>query len=171
MAIWQFWITFVPRKNLIDRFGDIPRDIDADVIWSENLESGVDLPNNYEDFLSCLGKMERLKWTPECYNWGDYDNGTHISIDFQDKSKISVDARFHVGEWNEEFAKKVLEFAVLCDCLLLTKNENIIEPDLDLFIEEMKNSNSYRFCKNPVEYLQSEEVKQINWSVRKKLEE
>lgn len=71
MAIWQFWIIFVPRKNLIDRFGEIRKKVDEEVLWKEDLESGVDLPNNYEDILSCLGEMERLKWTPECYNWGD----------------------------------------------------------------------------------------------------
>ena len=169
MAIWQFSIVFIPRKNLINRFGEIPKNIDDEVLWKENLEGGVELPNNYEDFLSCLGLKEKLKWTPECYNWGDYDNGTHISIDFQDRNKISVDARFHVGEWDENFAIVVLEFAKMCDCVLLTNNDNIIEPKLDLFIEEMKNSNSYRFCENPIEYLQSDEVKQINEKLKKKL--
>ena len=86
-------------------------------------------------------------------------------------NKASVFCRFNVGEWNENFAKTVLEFAKVCDCVLLTKNRNIIEPDLNLFIAEMKNSNSYRFCKDPKGYLLSDEVKQINWSVRKKLED
>lgn len=171
MAIWQFSIIFIPRKNLLNRYGEIPKTIDEEILWKENLEEGVDLPSNFEDVLNCLGTKKKLKWTLECYNWGDYDNGTHISIDFQNKDKISVDARFHVAEWNEEFVKIVLEFAVLCDCVLLTKNENIIKPELDLFIEEMKNSNSYRFCKNPIEYLQSDKVKKNNCSIRKKLED
>lgn len=170
MAIWQFWIDFIPRKNLLRRFGEIPKTIDDEIIWKENLEEGVDLPDDYENFLNRLGEKEKLKWTPNSLNWGDYDYGTHITIDFQKEDGISISSRFHVGEWDENFAKTVLEFAKMCDCVLLTKNENIIEPELDLFVEEMKKSNSYRFCKDPIGYLQSDEVKQINWSVRKKIE-
>jgi len=171
MAIWQFSVDFIPRKNLIQRFGKILKTIDDEVLWKENLEEGVDLPNNYENFLNCLGEREKLKWTQKSFNWGDYDNGTHITINCENENKISVFCRFHVGEWDESFVNTVLEFADLCDCVLLTKNETVIEPKIDLFIEEVKNSNSYRFCRNPVGYLQGDEVKQIDWSVRKKLED
>lgn len=171
MAIWQFSVDFIPRKNLIERFGEIPRNIHEEILWKENLEESVYLPNNYEDCLHKLGEKEQLKWTYKSFNWGDYDNGTHITITFNDSNKASVFCRFHVGEWNEKFAKTVLEFAKICDCVLLTKNRNIIEPALDLFIKDMKNSNSYRFCKDPKGYLESDEVKQINWSVRKMLED
>jgi hypothetical protein len=171
MAIWQFSVDFIPRKNLINRLGEIPKTIDEEILWKENLEECVDLPNEYENYLNSLGEKEILKWAKGTFNWGDYDNGSHITIDCEDKYKVTIFSRVHVGDWNEEFAKRVLEFAKMCDCVLLIKNENIIEPELDLFIEEMKKSNSYRFCINPVEYLKSDEVKQINWSVRKKLEE
>jgi hypothetical protein len=170
MAIWQFSIDFIPRKNLINRFGEIPKTIDDEILWKVNLEVGVNLPNDYESFLNSLGEKEQLKWTEESYNWGDYNNGTHLTISFNRQNQVAIFCRFHVGDWNESFAKVVLEFAKLCDCLLLTKNRNIIEPELNLFIGEVKSSNSYRFCKNPIEYLQSDEVKEINWSVRKKLE-
>ena len=170
MAIWQFSIDFIPKTNLIRYFGEIPKQVDEDLYWKENFTDGVHLPDNYEEFLSQLGEKEKLKWTQNCLNWGDYDDGTHLCIDLQNTELPSVNARFHVGNLDLNFVKVVLQFAKLCDCVLLTKNQNIIEPELSLFIEEMKNSNSYRFCQNPIEYLQSDEVKQINWSVRKKLE-
>ncbi len=171
MAIWQFSIDFIPRMNLIKRFGILPKAIDDEILWKEDLDEGVNLPNSYEDFLMPLGQKEQLKWAKKNYNWGDYDNGTHITINCEDKDKISIFCRFNVGEWDEKFTKIVLEFAKVCGCVLLTKNGTIIEPDLDLFVEEMKNSNSYRFCKDPKGYLESDEVKQIKWSVRKKLED
>ncbi|HVE56249.1 MAG TPA: hypothetical protein VNB22_05425 [Pyrinomonadaceae bacterium] len=170
MAIWQFSIDFIPRKNLLTRFVEIPETFDDEIWAEEDFEENVDLPDDYEIFLNSLGEKETLKWMKEAYNWGDYDNGTHITVIFN-QDKASVYCRFDVGNWDENFARIVLEFAKMCNCVLLTKNKNIIEPKLDLFVEEMRNSNSYRFCKNPIEYLQSDEVKQINWSVRKKLED
>lgn len=169
MAIWQFTIDFISRKNLIRRFGEIPKTIDDEILWKENLEEGVELPNDFENFLNQLGEKEILEWRNNSYNWGDYDDGTHITIDFNDWDNSSVYCRFNVGDLDINFVKVVLEFAKMCDCVLLTKNENIIEPEIDLFTDELKKSNSYRFCNNPVEYLQSDEVKEINWSVREKL--
>lgn len=171
MAIWQFTIEFIPKANLIRYFGEIPNRIDEELYWRKDFTEGVKLPENFEEFLSILGEKERLNWTRNSLNWGDYDNGTHLTISLSDKELHSVWARFHVSDLDLNFVRIVIEFAKLCNCVLLTKNQNIIEPELDSFIKEMKNSNSYRFCQNPVEYLQSDEVKQINWSVKKKLED
>jgi hypothetical protein len=169
MAIWQFCIDFIPRKKLIQQFGEIPKTIVEEILWKDNFEEGVNLPNNYENFLRPLGKKGILEWRGNSFNWGDYDKGNHITIDVSDINKASVYCRFHVGEMDENFIKTVLEFAKNCDCVLLTKNETVIEPEFDLFVEEIKKSNSYRFCKDPVGYLQSDEVKQLNEKINKKL--
>ncbi len=171
MAIWQFAIDFIPRKKLIKRFGEIPKTIDEEILWKENLEEGIDLPIHYENFLNRLGEKEILKWTEKSFNWGDYDNGNHITIDCKEKNKVSAFCRFHVGKWNEIFVEDTLSFAKMCDCVLLTTNQTIIEPEIDLLINEVKNSNSYRFCKNPTQYLQSDEVKQLNWEIKQKFSE
>lgn len=171
MAIWQFSVEFIPRGNLIKYFGEIPKQIDEEIYWQGNFIEGVFLPNDYEEFLSVLGEKEKLRWTPNSLNWGDYDNGTHISIDLQDEGLPTVNARFHVGELDLEFVKTVLEFARMCQCVLLTNDREIFEPKLELFIKALRNSNSYRFCKNPVEYLQSDEVREINSSNRKIVDE
>lgn len=171
MAIWQFSVNFIPKQKLIARFGKIPKTIEDEIFYKEDLAESVKLPSDYENFLNCLGEKEILKWTNQSFNWGDYDMGTHITISLNKENLASVFCRFHVGDLDEDFVKTVLKFASLCDCVLLTNNETIIEPDFDLFMEELKKSRSFRFCVNPVEYLQSEEVKQINWSVRKKIED
>lgn len=101
MARWQFSIEFIPRRRLIDYFGEIPEKIDEEVYWKENFTEGVNLPEEYENFLISLGQKEKLKWTKASYNWGDYDNGTHITIDLQDIDGIVVNARFHVEEWDK----------------------------------------------------------------------
>lgn len=167
MAIWQFPIDFVPKHKLIDYFGEIPNKIDEELYCQEDFFCGVELPQNYEEFLSFLGEMEKLKWTPNCLNWGDYDDGTHLSIDLQNINQPSVNARFYTPYLDLDFVKIVLEFAKMCNCVLWTNHQNIIEPELDLFMKEFRNSRSYRFCKNPIEYLQSDEVKEINESNKK----
>ena len=69
MAIWQFSIDFIPRKKLIQRLGQIPKVIDEEILWKENLEEGVDLPNNYESLLNHLGEKEILGWRGNSLNW------------------------------------------------------------------------------------------------------
>ena len=168
MAIWQFSVDFIPRKNLVQRFGYVPKIIDEEILWKESLDEGVQLPISYEDFLNVFGTKEILKWTKQSFNWGDYDSGSHITISYEDKTKISVFCRLHVGDWNEEFAETILEFAKKCDCVLLTKNQTIIEPEINLLVGEVRKSNSFRFCNNPIEYLQSDEVKQIDQELKKR---
>lgn len=111
MAIWQFSIHFIPRKNLIERFGEIPKTNAEGIFWKENLNEGVQLSIGYEDFLNILGAKEILKWTKQSFNWGDYDSGSHITISYEDEAEISVFCRLHVGDWNEKFAETILEFA------------------------------------------------------------
>jgi hypothetical protein len=167
MAIWQFWVDFIPRKHLIDRFGLIPKMADSDLI--SELGEGISLPGNYDEILCPLGSGEPLEWLTNTRNWGDYDNGSHITIRDLDSVKTSVWSRLHVGEWDHDFASLVLSFAELCDCVLLTKNETVIDPIMDDLIEEVKRSNSYRFCVSPKEYLVSNEVARLNENVKKKL--
>ncbi len=167
MAIWQFSVEFAPRENLIKSFGEIPTSIEEEIYWKEDFCSGVELPKDYEFFLGSLGEKEKLRWTESTYNWGDYDNGTHITVGLHDKNDITVFARFHIEEWNELFIKTVLEFAKICNCVLLTSNRTVFESELDLFTAEFKKSNAYKFCKDPIGYLQSDEVKRINEEMKK----
>ena len=74
MAIWQFSVEFIPRENLVKYFGEIPAVIDEETYWKEDFCGGIKLPKDFESFLSSLGEKEKLKWTQESYNWGDYDN-------------------------------------------------------------------------------------------------
>jgi hypothetical protein len=113
---------------------------------------------------------ERLDWA-DAYNWGDYDNGTHITIWQADTVERAVSARFDVGNWDHDFAVIVLRLAELCDCLVLTKNNTLIEPMIDDLIEEVKRSNSYRFCINPRQYLVSDEVARLNEDIKNKLKD
>lgn len=169
MAIWQFSVEFISKENLVKYFGEIPAVIDEETYWKEDLCGGIKLPKDYESFLNSLGEKEKLKWTQESYNWGDYDDGTHITIDLQDKSDITISARFHIEEWDEPFINTVLEFARMCDCVLITLNRTIFEPELDLFVAEFKKSGAYKFSKDPIGYLQSDELKQINEELKKRL--
>jgi hypothetical protein len=169
MAIWQFSVEFIPTQKLLDYFGEIPKMIDEEIYWSESFTEGVKLPDNYEEFLSSLGTKEKLKWTEKSYNWGDYDNGTHLTIDLQNKNEIYVDARFHVEKLDINFIKTVLKFAKVCNCVLISLNRTVFEPEFNLFMEELKQSNSYKFYKDPVGFLESEELKQVNEEIKKRL--
>lgn len=144
MAAWQFDIEFISRKRLVERLGAIPRYFDFDVIGDYHYEIGIELPENYESILSPLGGGEPLGWLENMRNWGDYDNGPHITISDPSSDQTSVWSRLHMVKWDREFAAIALRLAQLCDCVLLTKNDTVIEPNLEDLIIEVKSSPSYK---------------------------
>ncbi|MGI9056215.1 MAG: hypothetical protein ACR2F2_10490 [Pyrinomonadaceae bacterium] len=170
MAIWQFSIEFIPRKKLINYFGQIPDEIDEEIYWKEDFKSGVLLPVDYEVLLNSLAQKEKLKWTKASYNWGDYDDGTHITINLENKNEVDIYARFHGGELKFDFIYAALKLAKQSDCVFVTSNRTIFEPYLTLFMEELKKSGAYKFCKDPKGYLQSDELKQLSEEVKRKLD-
>lgn len=151
MAAWQFDIEFIARKRLVEYLGAIPRHFNYDVIGGYDYAIGIELPQDYESILSPFGDGKPLSWLENTQNWGDYDKGRHITITDPNSDKTSVWSRFHVVQWNREFAAIVLRLARLCDCVLLTKNDTVIEPDMEDLIVEIKSSPSYEiFSKSNV---------------------
>jgi hypothetical protein len=169
MAIWQFSLDFIPRLKLIEYFGTIPKILDEDVQCENSFEEGVILPKAYEQILDLLGSSEKLTWIEDTWSWGDYNKGSHLTISRPNTVKASVFSRLDVTDWDEAFGRVVLNFSLLCDCVLLTGNKTVIEPEFNWLVEEVKRSNSYRFARNPVAYLQSDEVKRLNEEIRDKI--
>ena len=167
MAVWQFWFSLVPRSNLIDYFGKIPKVSDDDII--SDLTEGITLPRDYREILKALGSGDPLDRVSDSANWGDYDKGTHLTIFDLSTDRTYAWGRINASQWNHDFAAKVVGFANRCDCLFFTGNDTIIEPNVESLFEELKSSRAFRFCNNPREYLQGEEVARLNEEIKKKL--
>lgn len=170
MAIWQFGINLISREKIENHFGETPLEIERAKFYDLGFHQGVNVPENYENLLNTITD-ESKHWCEKARIWGK-SNGNHIDVwNFSRPSEIEVFSRLHVGDWDRNFVEKLLEFAKLCDSLLLTKNDSIIEPKMDLLIEEVLKSNSYRFCKSPIDYIQSDEVRKINEEWKEKFGE
>jgi hypothetical protein len=165
MAIWQYDLDFMPREKLLMQFGEIPSVLDNWVACDLGIFDGVRVPSNYQSLLARLGEFTSLNWVPGSINYGDYDNGSHLTIYDLGTDMAHVGSRLDVGNWNEDFAIVVMAFAKACECVLLTKNDVVIEPDYDLLIADVRVSSSYRFCNDPKGYLLSDEVKELNANI------
>ncbi len=165
MAIWQYNLDFMPRVKLLRQFGEIPSSLDNWEACDLGMFDGVRIPSNFQSLLTRLGKFTPLNWVPGSINYGDYDVGSHLTIYGLGTDTAHVSSRLDVGNWNEDFAIVVLEFAKACECLLLTKNDVVIEPDYDSLVADVRVSSSFRFCNDPKGYLLSDELKELNENI------
>lgn len=170
MAIHQFHVDLIPTEHLLKYFGNIPKILIDDDQAIDGLFEGIVLPEDYESILDGLGTKHKLSWT-DALNWGDYDRGSHITIWNPGAETVSVSGRLSVSDWDNDFAVCFLKLAEACGCHILTKTNVVIEPILDDLIEEVKRSNSYRFCVNPRAYLLSDEVARLNEDIKNSLKD
>jgi len=170
MAVWQFSLEFIPRRNLIESFGSIPDHLAEEDIWSKDLEKGVQLPADFAKLLTSFGQQDGLHWKGDSLNFGDYDSGSHVTVYDPQTQKTVVFARLHAGQCTDTQLREVADLAEQSICLLLAQGESLIEPKFDILVSAMENSRAYRFCRDPEGFLKGDEIREIDSSVRRFLE-
>jgi len=155
MATWQVDLDLLPRKQLLTVFGEMPSVLTEDLreaaaTWNEQL-----LP---ADCTSRISKLlpEDKSWCPGIRMWGDED-GNRISLEHDDAGYpnaifIRIDAR----DTSNRFLEGIVELANSIDAVFLAIEDlKIVEPRLELLVQQMKRSNGSRFVANPREFLES----------------
>jgi hypothetical protein len=54
-----------------------------------------------------------------------------------------------------KFIAGLASLAEYCDCLLLTEEMKVIEPEIDNILSELRQSNAVKFVENPGAFLDS----------------
>ena len=155
MATWQFDIDLVPRKQLLDMFGEMPSILnegmlDAATIWREQ-----QLPTDCESRISKLLPQDQ-SWSPQIRMWGEED-GNRISLVYGDAgNREAISVRIDVRNPNDQFFEDIVEFANSINAVFLVMEDwQIVEPGVDSLVIRMNQSNARRFVEDPYEYFES----------------
>jgi len=151
MATWQFTVHLIPRTSLDLLFpAGIPDSLDREIFdstewWKEPL------CQDYESEISSFLK-EGKSWSESIRAWGEEDSD-RLNLLFDNGHIAEVEVRIDVGKLDSRFLEDICTFAKLCDCLLMTEEFALIEPDVELLLDQIGKSNAWKFVSDPAGFL------------------
>lgn len=158
MAVWQFKFSLVPVDGM-------RRVHEGDVAILQAHQTTPDGPKviddtdivNYWDSPMTLQQvaLDVSRILPEMKSWSQdarmFGQGDSNKIEvWDDDVACFVDMRY----FSEEFLRKVIDIANKFKCKLSIHGSGVvIEPDMATIINQIVDSNAYKFCVNPRDYL------------------
>lgn len=164
MALHQYTLFFIPRPSLLNRYGEIPPQIehnaeDWKAYWEQTTDfedkpefedafssdwwSGITV--SLEDVLPFLEKFGSVQdWTKNSEGFRKYgeSSGHDITVCYDEKTRILEDfsCRLDIGQLNGSIVSAVMEIARTFDCLLMNSKAEVFEADIDELLTRIKRS-------------------------------
>lgn len=157
MAIWQFNLTAIPRKGILERYGLIPKTLDRKSVKHVDLWHSSDL-----DIAVIINRIDKIIKRADYgdENWVSWKTGTEepdndASLSLNEATKRIEDLNFRADLREKELAylREVTSIARDYDWMLLDLKGNLVNPSKDEIIESIEKSNAYKFLSNPREFL------------------
>lgn len=159
MAIWQYDITLVPRAAVLRQHGTIPSELPGyRAVWNPEDVMNESYPNYWRGFMppeSFSAEIESLlspsqSWSQDALMYGTEDGNT---IKIWRGADITV--RLDVRSPDLELLRAIIEFADKHNLLLVSDTRGQpLEPSFESVIEDIRSSSAYRFCKDPMGYIE-----------------
>jgi hypothetical protein len=147
MAVWQYDMHLIPRERVMSMFYSLPARLEPE-LWES-----VDWWRDSEVGAACVAILDAAfpryeSWDASASTWGS-DNGDHIAIRKGDEQTTSVFLRIDVLRLTHEVLASVVRFASCCDCVVLTEDLRLLEPDLETLSAAIRQSPAFRFVQDP----------------------
>ena len=156
MAIWQFNIYFIPRQTLLDKYGQLPTELEFEdaltIHWwlNLNLDTNKILPllHQFGDMQEWTSRTEGLR------SFGD-TKANDISICYDNKTdKVEeISCRLDLRSIDKHFVDKVFSIARQFDCLLMDVKGRLFQPSVAELADSIQLSNAKRFVTDPRQFL------------------
>lgn len=164
MAIYQYFLAVVPLTGVNNRHSKVPETIfvnteskyfgsDVGLYWNE-AETEVD------EILPQLDKIvDRADWGNDqtSFNWKTYseklDNDAAIYLNKETLKIEEFSFRADLREKNLIFLKNMIELGKLNNWMFMDRHGKLLKPDFEAIKKSIKNSNAYKFLKDPKGYL------------------
>ncbi|MCP4146434.1 MAG: hypothetical protein GY757_01665 [bacterium] len=153
MAIWQYDVVLIPIQSLKEHFKNVPNKLDLNSY--DNIEWWKDTPLS-KDLEFRISKIlpANTSWSPEIKIWGNEDS--HCIKLVTDGSYVEeILIRIDLRNLSVKFLEKIIEFTSSADCLLYTHGLLLMEANINLLIEDIKQSDSAKFLLDPVGFLKN----------------
>jgi len=147
LAVHQYRFGLLPRGPLIAKYGTLPQSViaeDFDLAWQQQPASDVTL------IVDSIAPRYH-SWSNDILMWGS-ENGNRIHVVYETAKIVEVSCRIAVPLEHEQFANGVTRLAGHFDWLLVLTNGVLAEPQLDLLLTAVRESNAAKFTANPIEF-------------------
>ena len=180
MAVYQFFLTVVPRKGIINLFGEIPSKLEVnnqkkiekylnneydisesiDIIEETMINCWKFSDLNPNEIITKIDKiLPRAEWgnNTNSHNWkietNKVDNDIWISTNKNLDKIEEFTFRVDLREKELKFLQKMIEIIREQDLLLIDVKGNIVKKEMKEIVRLIEISNSYQFVKNPLNFL------------------
>lgn len=174
MAIYQYNIDFIPQQAVIDRHGQIPTQlfIDNDAHgkqWEKDDESDYEFEDalsirwwdkvraKFSDVESFIDSFTTpIEWSKNQTDSRSYGNNDTNDMYFSltpDGFIEEFGCRIDLHDFDRNFIDNVLTLAKRLDCLLMDRKGNLLKPDIDKLVVNIKTPNSFMFVSNSTDFL------------------
>ncbi|MEN9323467.1 MAG: hypothetical protein RL699_1247 [Bacteroidota bacterium] len=164
MAIYQYYLAFIPQVGLLKKYGVIPTEMNVtteDGYFNANTEQYWELAGiNFDNIKLEIDRLiDKADWgnDEECFNWKTYtnevDNDASMSVNSLTKKIEHLSFRADLRESKLKFLNGMLDLAKKKEMLLMDRKGKIFSPEYNEIENYIKNSNSFKFIENPEKFL------------------
>lgn len=151
MAIWQYDLQLVFKEKLVSFFNEIPKNIDEDkyesIEWFEN----ISLPPDFDSRVSQILPPSE-SWSDDIKQYGK-DTGDCISLVYENDLIVEILIRIDIRNISLRFIEKLVDLALYCNSFFLTSTFLILAPNISNILDDINNSASAAFLKDPKKFL------------------
>ena len=163
MAIYQYYLAFIPKIGLLKKHEVIPNQIEIGQ-QTEYFEANTDeywelaqIP--FHEIKVGIDKIvEKANWgnNNDSFNWKTYkseiDNDAWMSINPETGNITELSFRADLREPNLKFLNGMLELAKTHKMMLMDRKGNLLNPEFNEIKSFIKMSNSFKFLENPEKF-------------------
>lgn len=138
MAAWQFYCNIISSAKSIDvlRYDEM-------ISWN-----GIPQPKGNIDFLEC-----KKSWAKNVVQYGNIDE-TCIEFIYEENSLDEIRCRLDLRTLTKHMLAEIVDYVQSIGACFLVDG-NIYPPKTEAMVAVMKLSETYQYCKNPLEYFKS----------------
>ena len=162
MAIWQYSLLVIPKESITENYNCIFKNNKTKYLpKTESFWTNTNL-----DIFKIVAEIDKLvkraDWsTEDYYGWkgksDNEDNDCHISLNNNTNKITEFIFRVDLREKSnvEKFLYGLVNICAENELVLLNLKGEILEPKIEIIIENLKKSNAVSFLKNPNEYIKN----------------
>lgn len=150
MAIWQFHIQILSKREIEVKYQSIPEIIGENDI--ENLKGWSNKPSldKATEILSTF-LQPKQSWMDGVKQWGEEDKDC-VELFFENSIIDEIIIKIDLRNFKPELLDLVMDLSNELEGLILIENR-LYKPVLSDLIKELNNSNASKFLDNPKKYL------------------
>lgn len=164
MAIYQYYLAFVPKIGLIKKHKIIPTKIEISTetgyFDAKTDEYWALAKINFQDIKVGIDKIvDKADWgnDKDIFNWKTYkaelDNDASLCINFENEEITELSFRADLREPNLKFLNGMSELAKKYEMMLMDRKGNLLNPEFNEIKDFIKVSNTFKFIENPKKFI------------------